>query len=232
MRTTFTAFAGLLFLLPVLSAAAQSHADPFAARHGDLLRAANFHLEYAGRPLATDAPRNAPEFAFAPPAKLDTFSFISPDRVAAAREKLRALGVDAARVFAEEGVPEQLLVIAEVESAFNPRALSPKGARGLWQFMPETARRYGLRVDRHVDERLHVARSTRAAARYLHDLYLLFGDWQLALAAYNAGESRVAAAIDQSGSRSFAQTSTLLPAETQVYASRVLGSQAAGHSVE
>ena len=77
--------------------------------------------------------------------------------------------------------------------------------------MPETARRYGLRVDKRMDERLHAARSTRAAARYLRDLYLLFGDWQLALAAYNAGEQRIAAAIDRAGSRTFADLARMLP---------------------
>jgi membrane-bound lytic murein transglycosylase D len=136
-----------------------------------------------------------------------------------------ALGVDAARVFAEEGVPPQLLVVAEVESGFDPFALSVKGARGLWQFMPETARRYGLRVDERMDERLHVARSTRAAARYLRDLHLLFGDWQLALAAYNAGEQRVASALERAGSRAFADWAALLSKETRLYVPAVLGAR-------
>lgn len=216
-------------VLPLLVLAAgplgaQGKEDPFAAYHAALLRATGFQLQLVGAPLSSSSPEAPPAGASNAPSQQESMLHrITPARLAAAREKLWALGVDAARVFVEEGVPEQLLVVAEVESAFNPRALSPKGARGLWQFMPETARRYGLRVDHHVDERLDVARSTRAAARYLRDLHLLFGDWQLALAAYNAGESRVAAAINQSGSRDFAETSTLLPVETRVYASRVLG---------
>jgi membrane-bound lytic murein transglycosylase D len=110
-----------------------------------------------------------------------------------------------------------------VESAFDPRALSSKGARGLWQFMPETARRYGLRVDKYMDERLHVVRSTRAAARYMRDLHLLFGDWQLALAAYNAGEQRITAAIERAAGRSFSGLAHVLPEETRLFVPAVLG---------
>jgi soluble lytic murein transglycosylase-like protein len=127
-------------------------------------------------------------------------------------------------ILAEERVPLELLSVAYVESGFNPMALSPKGARGIWQFMPATARRYGLAVDGEVDHRTHPERATRAAARYLRDLYGQFGDWKLALAAYNAGEGRVWGVIRRTGIRDFDEMSRrgLLPAETRAYVPSVL----------
>jgi membrane-bound lytic murein transglycosylase D len=126
------------------------------------------------------------------------------------------------RTFQAEGVPVELLAVGWVESRFNPRALSPKGARGVWQFMPETARRYGLQVGDARDERTDLALSTRAAARHLADLYRQFGDWPLALAAYNAGAERVDAAIDRAHSREFRLLRPWLPAETRLYVPAVL----------
>lgn len=146
------------------------------------------------------------------------------DRVSAAELRLGALGVDARKIFIEEDVPSELLVIAGVESRFNARALSPKGALGLWQFMPGTARRYGLRVDLQADERVDPVKETRAAARYLRDLHLRFGDWLLALAAYNAGEDAVQSAIERSGATDFWSLNSrrLLPQETRNYVPSVL----------
>lgn len=106
-------------------------------------------------------------------------------------------------VLRRHGLPEDLAFVAMVESGFNPLAVSRAGAKGLWQFMADTARRYGLRVDPWVDERLDPEKSTVAAAAYLRDLYREFGSWALAKAAYNAGESVVARAIRAVGSRDF-----------------------------
>ncbi len=129
-----------------------------------------------------------------------------------------------AHILREENLPPELLAVALVESGLNPLALSPKGARGIWQFMPATAQRYGLVVGPMNDHRTHPEHSTRAAARYLRDLYRQFGDWKLALAAYNWGEDKVQRVIDRTGVRDFDQMSRrgLLPLETRKYVPAVL----------
>src|SRR5207244_10786989 len=101
----------------------------------------------------------------------------------------------------------------------QPTALSPKGARGIWQFMPDTARRFGLTINSEADDRVDIPKSTRAAARYLRDLHAQFGDWSLAFAAYNAGERVVQRAVLRSGSRDFAVVSNkwFILSETRTY---------------
>jgi len=127
-------------------------------------------------------------------------------------------------ILVKEGVPEDLAAVVFIESGGNPLALSSKGARGLWQLMPDTARRYGLTVDPRRDDRLDIEKSTVTAARYLRDLYLQFESWPLALAAYNTGEQHVLRAMARSGSREFETLSSLkyLPAETRHYVPAVL----------
>jgi membrane-bound lytic murein transglycosylase B len=122
----------------------------------------------------------------------------------------------------EEGIPDEIAALVLVESAGQPTALSPKGARGIWQFMPDTARRYGLAVTAARDERIDVAKSTRAAARYLHDLDQAFGDWQLAFAAYNAGERAVKRAMARTGHDDFSRVDRALPEETRHYVPAVM----------
>jgi membrane-bound lytic murein transglycosylase D len=122
--------------------------------------------------------------------------------------------------FIAEGVPPALVWLAETESSFNPRARSPAGARGLFQLMPDTALSLGL--DLRPDERIQPVRSARAAAAYLRHLHGRFGDWPLALAAYNAGESRVARELRRHGAGDFAAIAAHLPAETRFYVPRVL----------
>ncbi len=107
------------------------------------------------------------------------------------------------RVLEEEGVPLDLAYIPHVESAFKPKALSRVRAYGLWQFMAATGRNYGLRIDYWVDERADPEKATRAAARYLKMLYGMFGDWNLAMASYNAGEYKVQRGLRRSGVDNF-----------------------------
>jgi len=106
-------------------------------------------------------------------------------------------------VFRQKGLPDDLVFTAMIESGFNPVAVSRAGAKGLWQFMAPTARRYGLRVDEWLDERLDPEKSTMAAARHLLDLYAVFGSWNLVQAAYNAGEMKVLQAVRAMGTSDF-----------------------------
>lgn len=106
-------------------------------------------------------------------------------------------------VFGEEGIPQDLAYVALVESAFKPTAYSRARARGVWQFISATGKRYGLQQDWWVDERSDPEKATRAAARYLKELYAMFGDWNLALAGYNAGEMKVVRAMKRYGTSDF-----------------------------
>jgi len=138
----------------------------------------------------------------------------APGRAAALLPRLQA-------VFREEGLPPALVWLAESESTFNPAARSPVGAKGLFQLMPETARSLGLQTFLP-DERTNPEKSSRAAAQYLRHLHGRFGDWPLALAAYNAGEGRVSRLLARQNAKTFAEIADSLPAETRMYVPKVL----------
>jgi membrane-bound lytic murein transglycosylase D len=123
-------------------------------------------------------------------------------------------------IFAAEGVPAELVWIAEVESRFNPKAFSRVGAAGLFQLMPETAFLMGLRTKPH-DERLDPDKSARACAEYLKYLYGKFRDWPLAIAAYNGGEGRVRRLLTETSATRFDQIAPRLPSETRNYVPKV-----------
>ncbi len=123
-------------------------------------------------------------------------------------------------VFRAEGVPPELAWLVEAESSFNPSARSPAGARGLFQFMPDTARSLGLSTFLP-DDRTDPERSARAAARYLRTLHGRFRNWALVLAAYNAGEGRVGRALSARRAETFTAVADSLPAETRMYVPKV-----------
>lgn len=124
-----------------------------------------------------------------------------------------------------QGLPEDLVWASLVESAFNPTARSHAGAAGLWQFMPGTARIYGLTVDANVDERLDPSRATEAAARHLGDLHRRFGSWELALAAYNMGYGGLLAAVRKFNTNDFWELGRWeagIPWETTLYVPKII----------
>ncbi|PAW69123.1 MAG: hypothetical protein B9S34_00405 [Opitutia bacterium Tous-C1TDCM] len=167
-------------------------------------------------PLRPDAPRPAVPYQPVPhyQAWLERVrNRPPPARAAQLLPVLRA-------AFAAEGVPVELVWLAEAESSFNPAARSPVGAKGLFQFMPDTAKAMGLATFLP-DERTDPAKSARAAARYLRALHGRFGNWALALAAYNAGEGRVSRLLAAKGAQSFTAIAETLPAETRMYVPKV-----------
>src|SRR4051812_9149129 len=128
------------------------------------------------------------------------------------------------RILDEEGVPQELIHLAQAESGFIPRAVSRKAAGGMWQFLSWRGQQYGLMQTRYTDERMDPEKATRAAARHLRDLYTEFGDWYLAIAAYNCGPGTVEKAVERPGFADFWQLRSIgvLPAETTNYVPIIL----------
>lgn len=120
--------------------------------------------------------------------------------------------------FAKQNVPLEIKYLSIVESALNPKAVSRMGATGLWQFMYQTGKQYNLKIDSYVDERSDPLKSTAAAAKYMSNMYSIFGDWELVLASYNSGPGNVSKAIRRSGGKqSYWDIRKHLPKETQGY---------------
>lgn len=118
----------------------------------------------------------------------------------------------------KQNVPLEIKYLAVVESALNPKAVSRVGATGLWQFMYQTGKQYGLKIDSYVDERSDPLKASEAAAQYMKNMYAIFGDWDLVLASYNSGPGNVAKAIRRSGGQqNYWNIRKNLPKETQGY---------------
>ncbi len=168
------------------------------------------------------------EFSVAPPVFQYINYFIAGRGRSTMETGLRRSGryrVMAERIFKEEGVPLDLIWLAQAESVWKPNALSHAAAKGIWQFIPGTGLRYGLAQTAWVDDRSHPEKSTRAAARYLKFLHNFFaGDWLLAMAAYNSGEYRIAGAIAKCGYADFWEIHKrgLIPTETRNYVPIIL----------
>ena len=126
------------------------------------------------------------------------------------------------KVFTQHDIPIELKYLAVVESQLKTNARSGVGAVGLWQFMPATAKRFGLKISSKYDERQHLWKSSVAAAKYLNELYDIFEDWLLVIASYNSGPGHVLNAIKKSGSRNFWKLQYFLPKETRNHVKRFI----------
>lgn len=223
---------GLLLLVPALRAANPSGAsnDVFApyheaieARMADILNRVTAQEPRGGSP-AESAQKDTEPASTALRDYAVRYWRGREDNLKRALDRLGRIRPVLESILESEGVPKNLVAVVLVESAADPLALSPKEARGLWQIIPATARQYGLSVGLSQDDRIHTEKATRAAARFLRDLYDEFHDWPLALAAYNAGKQAVERAVQRAGADDFWSLSSrgLLPDETRNYVPAVL----------
>jgi membrane-bound lytic murein transglycosylase D len=130
------------------------------------------------------------------------------------------------KIISDSDVPKEFLYLAMAESEFSARAVSPKSAAGIWQFIPSTAYLYGLRIDEYVDERLDMIKSTKVAIQFLSDLYRKFGKWYLAAIAYNCGEGKLRRAIREAGTDDLRvllnPDKKFIPLESRIYIRKIV----------
>jgi len=131
------------------------------------------------------------------------------------------------QIFRKHGLPTDLFYVGLIESGFNAKIKSRAGAVGPWQFVKGTARHYGLRIDRSIDERRNIFKATEAAAKYFKDLYNIFGSWELALCAYNKGEYGIIRAIRNGNTRDYRELirKRLIPKETMYYIPKIVAAR-------
>lgn len=166
----------------------------------DELATARREIEEAGSSLAFDIPIVVNDAVLNAVAY---YQFRTPKAFAAALQRSGRYLPLMRSILRENGLPEDLVYIAMIESAFKSQAHSRAAAKGYWQFISGTGKRYGLKTTREIEERSDPVKSTRAAAAYFRDLYEMFGDWHLAMAAYNAGEGRVLRGLQRTGARDY-----------------------------
>lgn len=204
----------------------------YGADYGDSLRLSAQELADTPRPssAAAQAPdslwaqwlREQPLFEELPynPILGDWIWYYAQRRIKSTQYGLRRLSPYEAQyraVFRHMGIPEEAVYLCLVESGANPKAVSPAGAAGVWQLMPDTAEAYGLRADPYLDLRFDPLKSAAVAARLLRDLHTSLGSWAFAISAYNCGRGNVERAIKKAGSRDFWKAYPFLPEETRNY---------------
>lgn len=215
----------LLLMVPMALLPAMSFAAPIKTEPGKKIY--HLFLDVSAKPVISDAATVKTSFAKIGLNK-HVSSFVSAylkketEFLEKMKEKSGKYFQTIDRVFNQHGIPSQLKYLAIVESELNTAAKSKAGARGMWQLMTVTAKELGLRISGKTDERTQFKQSTVAAAKYLKYLYAEFGDWLLALAAYNSGPGTVLNAMKKAGSKNFWAIQRFLPAESRGHVKRFI----------